>query len=177
MVGCLHTLHTHALTHTLMHTHAHTHAYTCTHACLHMHTRMHTHAHTHAYTCTHSCIHMHTLMHTHAHTHAYTCTHSCIHMHTLMHTHARTHAYTCTHAPSFLPPLFLHSQICQCWGGDWGKSSYQTFDNFPQALLALFQISTTDGWIDLMWAAVDTAGADMQPRRDNNQVWVVNRLG
>lgn len=39
-------------------------------------------------------------------------------------------------------------------------------------MLGLFQISTTEGWVDLMYAAVDSAGIDMQPRRGNRPIFI-----
>ena len=53
--------------------------------------------------------------------------------------------------------------LCNCWGGDWDRVAYQVFDNYPIALMGLFIISTTEGWVDLMYAAVDSNGIDMQP--------------
>lgn len=62
--------------------------------------------------------------------------------------------------------------ICDCWQGHWSPVAYMTFDNFPSALLAFFSISTTENWVDLMYAAVDAAGIDMQPRKGNNEAFI-----
>ena len=37
----------------------------------------------------------------------------------------------------------------------------------------LFQMATTEGWIDVMYYGVDAAGIDMQPVKDNNPYWML----
>jgi hypothetical protein len=69
-------------------------------------------------------------------------------------------------------------QVCECWieGGAalaWGPFMAQRFDNVAMALLTFFECSTTEGWIDIMFGAVDSRGVDMQPVRDANRWWVV----
>jgi len=63
-------------------------------------------------------------------------------------------------------------QICHCWGGSWTPVAYNTLDNYPSALMAFFSISTTENWVDLMYAAVDARGIDMQPIRGSNYGYV-----
>ena len=65
---------------------------------------------------------------------------------------------------------FLHSM-----GRDagWGQTVPQSFDNVGWAMSCLFEMSTTEGWVDIMWAAVDANGIDMQPIRDNTEAWVL----
>jgi len=56
----------------------------------------------------------------------------------------------------------------------WGPIVYQSFDNIFVAMSCLFEISTTEGWVDVMYAAVDAEGVDMQPdRHANHMEWVV----
>jgi len=57
--------------------------------------------------------------------------------------------------------------ICECWGGSWTLVTSFNFDNFGSGLISFFSISTTEGWIDLMYAAVDSAGIGMEPIRNN----------
>ena len=59
---------------------------------------------------------------------------------------------------------------CECWGADWVPSSNQNFNNVPQGLLGLYQISTTEGWVDLMYSLVDSNGVDMHPIYNANQI-------
>jgi hypothetical protein len=70
------------------------------------------------------------------------------------------------------PYTYTSREICHAWDGAWQPVIYRTFDNFPQAVTSFFQISTTDGWVDTMWAAVNAAGIDMQPRKDSNQTFI-----
>ena len=36
-------------------------------------------------------------------------------------------------------------------------------------MLVLFEMATTEGWMNVMFAAVDNRGVGMQPVQDNNQ--------
>jgi hypothetical protein len=47
----------------------------------------------------------------------------------------------------------------------------QNFDNLPQAISTLFQMSTTEGWIDVMNRGIDAVGADFQPIKEFNVYW------
>ncbi|GMF38757.1 unnamed protein product [Phytophthora fragariaefolia] len=63
--------------------------------------------------------------------------------------------------------------VCGCWGADWGRVLPQNFDNVGRAMLTFFEISTTEGWADVMMAAIDSNGIGMQPIRDNNMLWAL----
>lgn len=41
----------------------------------------------------------------------------------------------------------LHEADCVVAGGTWGPTVDQNFDNVASGLLALFEISTTEGWV------------------------------
>jgi hypothetical protein len=56
------------------------------------------------------------------------------------------------------------------YGGDWVNSD-QNFDNFFKSLVVVFQMSTTEGWVDVMWRVIDTAGINMIPVKDNRYLW------
>jgi len=62
-------------------------------------------------------------------------------------------------------------QICSCLGATWDVvgEGYQLFDNVGLSFLGLFEISTTEGWADLMYISQDSTGIGMQPIRDSNQ--------
>ena len=47
-------------------------------------------------------------------------------------------------------------------------NSWVTFDNVGMAYLALLQIATWKGWIDIMNDAIDSVDRDMQPHRETN---------
>ncbi|KAG6970072.1 hypothetical protein JG688_00005042 [Phytophthora aleatoria] len=63
--------------------------------------------------------------------------------------------------------------VCECWGADWGHVLPQNFNNVGSAMLTFFEISTTEGWADVMMAAIDSNGIGMQPIRDNNMIWAL----
>ena len=51
---------------------------------------------------------------------------------------------------------------CFNWGGSWINQD-ETFDNVAEAISTLFQMSTTEGWIDMMNTGTDAVGIDLQP--------------
>ena len=59
---------------------------------------------------------------------------------------------------------------CLDYGGDW-TNSVQNFDHVINGMGLLFQIITTEGWIDIMYKMVDSVGVGMQPIKNNNRVW------
>jgi len=44
---------------------------------------------------------------------------------------------------------------CLDYGGEWVNSA-SNFDNVKSSMVTLFNIMTTEGWIDVMWEAVDS---------------------
>jgi voltage-dependent calcium channel L type alpha-1D len=62
--------------------------------------------------------------------------------------------------------------ICECWGGTWQYYTHYQFDNVLEALLSLFQMSTTEGWVTLMYTLTDTTGIDMQPILNSQIQWI-----
>ena len=76
----------------------------------------------------------------------------------------------CSELP--LSGLTTSKQVCECWGGDWKVFQDQKFDHVGDALLTFFQMSTTEGWVKIMYSMVDSNGIDMQPIRDNSVVWI-----
>eukprot|EP00392_Amoebophrya_sp_AT5.2_P008189 g8208.t1 len=53
----------------------------------------------------------------------------------------------------------------------WVPGIQQTFDNIGFAMITLLEISTTEGWVDVMYAAVDARGIHFQPERDSTEIW------
>ena len=49
----------------------------------------------------------------------------------------------------------------------------QSFDDSLRSLSSLFQLSTTEGWVNVAFAAVDSRGMDMQPVEGNNEFWLI----
>jgi Ion transport protein. len=57
-------------------------------------------------------------------------------------------------------------------GAEWELVVPQTFNNVYESMSTLFQMSTTEGWVNIMYAGVDARGVDMQPVRDASPAWV-----
>ena len=64
-------------------------------------------------------------------------------------------------------------ELCDCMNGDWVETIPQNFNNILNGFALLFEISTTEGWVDVMYAAIDQRGIDAQPVRDNNRLWAL----
>jgi len=64
-------------------------------------------------------------------------------------------------------------ELCACLNGDWVQTIPQNFNNVLRGFALLFEISTTESWVDVMHAAIDQRGIDIQPVRDNNRLWAL----
>jgi hypothetical protein len=62
----------------------------------------------------------------------------------------------------------LSRDVCGWMGAEWGPANgmRQSFDTTPRAMMTLFEMSTTEGWVDMMWACTDSVGVGMQPVED-----------
>ena len=64
--------------------------------------------------------------------------------------------------------------VCDCLApGEWKLVIPQNFDNVMNGMALLFEIATTEGWVDVMYAAIDQRGTEMQPIRDTNPLWAL----
>ena len=62
--------------------------------------------------------------------------------------------------------------MCACMGASWEATVPQSFDNIGLAILTLFELTTTEAWVDVMLASVDApTDIDNQPIRDHNEFW------
>jgi len=57
--------------------------------------------------------------------------------------------------------------VCEWLGAEWTRVVPQSFDNVLSAMSSFLQMSTTEGWVDVAFAAVDNQGIDMQPTFEN----------
>ena len=64
-------------------------------------------------------------------------------------------------------------EMCGCLNADWLPTVPHNFDNIFSSFALLFEISTTEGWVDVMNAAIDQRGIDMQPIRGSNRAWAI----
>lgn len=57
--------------------------------------------------------------------------------------------------PGEFADLITDKFDCQDFGGDWVNVD-QNFDNVMNSMITLFNVMTTEGWIGVMWSAVDS---------------------
>lgn len=60
---------------------------------------------------------------------------------------------------------------CLSNGGDW-INEIVNFDNVLDSMVALFVLSSTEGWATIMFQGVDTTDIDYNPVPNNNIGWV-----
>jgi hypothetical protein len=70
----------------------------------------------------------------------------------------------------FCERLQLDAGVCAETGGLWVNFN-QNFDSIGTAFLTLIEIATTEGWVDVMYMAMDQRGPHMTPERDFAMVW------
>jgi len=76
--------------------------------------------------------------------------------------------------PDHCTPLIDDAALCHEQGGVWTQVLSQNFDNIMNSMLTLFEISTTEGWVDVMYAAGDYTGPYRQPVRDSSmEIYVI----
>jgi hypothetical protein len=77
-------------------------------------------------------------------------------------------ACTC---PQYCKPHLLDGAVCIENGGRWIWKISQHFDSVGTAMLTLFEISTTEGWVDVMYTAVDATKPHWSEIRDTAWAW------
>ncbi|KAG7301620.1 hypothetical protein JYU34_014597 [Plutella xylostella] len=77
--------------------------------------------------------------------------------------------YKCVDADGELLPLEIVNDKWECYYNNftWINSKI-SFDHVGIAYLALFQVATFEGWMEVMADAVDARGVDLQPAREAN---------
>eukprot|EP00927_Polykrikos_kofoidii_P085372 TRINITY_DN9275_c0_g3_i1.p1 TRINITY_DN9275_c0_g3~~TRINITY_DN9275_c0_g3_i1.p1 ORF type:complete len:1882 (-),score=349.70 TRINITY_DN9275_c0_g3_i1:200-5845(-) len=75
--------------------------------------------------------------------------------------------------PQFCEPVIWDAALCIEQGQSWDQRLSQDFDNIWNAMVTLFEISTTEGWVDVMYIASDADTSPyMQPVRDQySWIW------
>eukprot|EP00746_Dinoflagellata_sp_MGD_P168034 gnl/MRDRNA2_/MRDRNA2_99120_c0_seq1.p1 gnl/MRDRNA2_/MRDRNA2_99120_c0~~gnl/MRDRNA2_/MRDRNA2_99120_c0_seq1.p1 ORF type:complete len:1018 (-),score=164.15 gnl/MRDRNA2_/MRDRNA2_99120_c0_seq1:46-2886(-) len=73
--------------------------------------------------------------------------------------------------PDFCSAYIDDAATCVEQGGQWIQALSQNFDGIFPAMLTLFEISTTEGWVDVMYQATDARGPYKKPIRDTQPVW------
>ncbi|XP_025077550.1 sodium channel protein 1 brain-like isoform X2 [Pomacea canaliculata] len=78
--------------------------------------------------------------------------------------------YKCVNSTSgemFTADVVPNKTACQALGQSWVNSNIN-FDNAGSGFLALFQVATFEGWMEVMADAVDSTDVDLQPSFENN---------
>lgn len=57
-------------------------------------------------------------------------------------------------------------------GGVWMNFD-SNFDNIFIASTTLFEMSTTEGWVDVMFLGVDSRGVDLEPKKNTNRAYTI----
>lgn len=70
---------------------------------------------------------------------------------------------------TFCEPLIKDAALCVEQGGRWQQALSQDFDNVFSSMLTLFEISSTEGWADVMYAACDSVGHFIEPIRNYSE--------
>jgi hypothetical protein len=74
-----------------------------------------------------------------------------------------------------LPEAFETAEIdtwqdCLDHGGYW-INQFFNFDNILKAMMTLFTMSTTEGWLPVMYNGIDAVGIGYNPKFENNMGW------
>lgn len=64
-------------------------------------------------------------------------------------------------------------RLCAYANAQWHKTIDQEFNNVLSGILTLFEMSTTEQWVDVMHAGMDATDIDMQPRVNNSPIWAL----
>lgn len=73
-------------------------------------------------------------------------------------------------------PEYVHEEIVTKWdcldyGGEWLNSKHN-FDNVINAMTTMFGMMTTEGWLDVMWEAVDSTQLHQMPRLNAHPAYI-----
>mmetsp|Transcript_2591 Transcript_2591/g.3694 ORF Transcript_2591/g.3694 Transcript_2591/m.3694 type:complete len:1759 (-) Transcript_2591:300-5576(-) len=63
--------------------------------------------------------------------------------------------------------------VCLCGEGSWDHVLPLHFDNVFYAMAVLYEISTTEGWSDYMFAAIEQCGENCQPNGNHQPAWML----
>lgn len=62
-------------------------------------------------------------------------------------------------------PEIVTKQNCLDLDGEWINTT-ENFDNVAIGVRTLFEMMSTEGWIDVMNNGIDAVGVDMQPKKN-----------
>jgi hypothetical protein len=70
------------------------------------------------------------------------------------------------------PSLIINRQDCLNIGGEW-RNKDAHFDNILNAMMTLFELATTEGWIQIMYSGIDAVDVDYQPQKNHSMGWAL----
>ena len=75
--------------------------------------------------------------------------------------------YTCfmDNIPDWAQESLITSQDCMDYGGDWIRKD-SNFDNIGHAIVTMFKVALTEGWLDIMYWGMDSVGEGKLMVRD-----------
>ena len=76
--------------------------------------------------------------------------------------------YHCESISEEIATLIKKKEDCFDYGGDWLNRDLN-FDNIFMSLSTLFQLSTTEGWIEEMFNGLDYVGNGLNPVKNNHK--------
>jgi len=82
----------------------------------------------------------------------------------------RRHCEAACQCDMYCSAFYDDAGVCVEQSGMWLNMN-QHFDNTWAGILSLFEISTTEGWVDVMYAATDRVGPMKNPQRDYAVGW------
>lgn len=68
--------------------------------------------------------------------------------------------------PEYAIPFIKTKWDCLDYGGEWINQE-DNFDNVLVAMVTMFGMMTTEGWLEVMWNAVDSTQINQVPERNN----------
>ena len=71
--------------------------------------------------------------------------------------------YKCSIEDSEVLAKIFTKEDCLQQGGDWANIN-ENFDNVAIGVRTLFEMMSTEGWIDVMNNGIDATGVNMQPK-------------
>ena len=84
--------------------------------------------------------------------------------------------YRCDDGTEDNPAIALDEVDCKGPGLSW-KNADMSFDNIGEAMLTLFEMSTTEGWTAVMYDGVDAVDVGKAPKRDHNELMTLFFVG
>ena len=74
--------------------------------------------------------------------------------------------------PDYAIETIMTKWDCFDYGGDWVNKE-DNFDNVMNAMVTMFGMMSTEGWLEVMWSAVDSTEIYQVPKRNNKLPFII----